>query len=591
VFYSVLILYRMTQHHKLQCNIYIHVVRSSCIFCLAGGLRTQFIFLFHNVSILLSTDPHNKESNIQYQFLSVCRLQQLAMPSRLTVVLVPLLMVVLLLEAAAMVWLCVAILPTRMAELCSDECSCDPERYNVDSTNPSLTKTSFNFLKYLRQLTIFIQYIPSFGNDTFLSEGLTELEEISVIFSHLRTIELGALNGLTNLKKLQLFGNEIREILPGTFEKMSRLQILNLENNLIKSLNVDAFSGLISLVELNLRTNKLQYVHPDTFLSLPKLKFVYLCNNLGLQIPTDRKFINSNTLSRLSLAYCNVSSVSVETFANVSALEELDLGRNNLRTVDINLLTALPKLSSLFLDGNPLQCDCQLKKVWRCCKDRNIQTEHGELAPKCDTPSEMKGMGWKVLEKVQCLQDIIEGYEDYNKTNNNETIILETHTEPFSYEVMEHLTQADIDRGREADDYTVTNTTTDTRKCKEVLQRVGRTQETETDTDTDTNTDTKQHGYVSTFLETYKIPVYVVPFCKCYNRQCHHSHHYHMQQRHANCSQYVHPYLGYKRHHLFNGTSLRSLCKQKSNTWLTMILCLHSFHFAVVCQSVCQRTL
>jgi len=45
--------------------------------------------------------------------------------------------------------------------------------------------------------------------------------------------------------------------------------------------------------------------------------------------------------------------------------------------------------------------------VWRWCKDRNIQTMYGELSPKCDTPSERKGMGWEVLDKVQCLQDNI----------------------------------------------------------------------------------------------------------------------------------------------------------------------------------------
>ena len=359
------------------------------------------------------------------------------MTSRLTVVLVSLLLVVLLLETAAIVWLCVVILPTRMAEQCSDECRCDAGSYNVDSTNLSITKTSFNFLKYFRQLTISSQYTPSFGNDTFLSEGLTELEEISVELSHLRTIELGALNGLTNLKKLELFNNEISEILPGTFEKMRRLQNLNLRNNSIGSLKFDAFSGLISLVELDLRNNKLQYVHPDTFLSLPKLKTVHLYDNLGLQIPTDRNLINLNSLSHLSIGYCNVSSVSVETFANVSALEWLDLSHNKLRTVDINILTALPNLSTLYLYGNPLHCDCQLKEVWRWCKDRNIRTVHGELAVKCDTPSEMKGMGWEVLEKVQCLQDNILDYENYNKTNNNYTTILETHTKPFRDEDME----------------------------------------------------------------------------------------------------------------------------------------------------------
>jgi hypothetical protein len=39
-----------------------------------------------------SPRPQNKHNNIQYQFLSLYRLQQLTMPSRLTVVLVSLLL-------------------------------------------------------------------------------------------------------------------------------------------------------------------------------------------------------------------------------------------------------------------------------------------------------------------------------------------------------------------------------------------------------------------------------------------------------------------------------------------------------------------
>jgi Leucine-rich repeat (LRR) protein len=329
------------------------------------------------------------------------------MPSRQTVVLVSVLLVVLLLKTFAMIWLCVVILPNRMTQPCSDECRCDPGRSDVINTNSSLTKTSFILLKYLRQLTICSQYIPSFRNDTFLSEGLTTLEEISVKFSHLRSIEQGALNGLTNLKQLDLFGNDLSEILPGTFEKMRHLQYINLRNNSIDSLNVGAFSGLISLIKLDLRTNKLLYVHPNTFLSLPKLKTLYLYDNPGLQIPTDHNLIISHPLSHLFISQCNVSSVSFETFANVSSLEWLDLSYNKLRTVDINILRALPKLSAIFLDGNPLHCDCQLQEVWRWCKDRNIQTVYKESAPKCNTPREMEGMGWEMLEKVQCLEDNI----------------------------------------------------------------------------------------------------------------------------------------------------------------------------------------
>jgi hypothetical protein len=74
---------------------------------------------------------------------------------------------------------------------------------------------------------------------------------------------------------------------------------------------------------------------------------VYLHSNGGHSIPTDRSFINSHSLSHLAISHCNVSSLSVEIFAKVSAMELLDKSDINLKTVDINILTALPKLSAL----------------------------------------------------------------------------------------------------------------------------------------------------------------------------------------------------------------------------------------------------
>jgi hypothetical protein len=122
-------------------------------------------------------------------------------------------------------------------------------------------------------------------------------------------------------------------------------------------------------------------------------------------------------LSRLDISRSNISSLSVETLANVSALELLDLTYNELETVDINILRTLPKLSTLYPNGNPLQCDCQLQEVWRWCEDRNIQTADRAIAPECDTPSEVKGLWWGVLEEGQCLEGNIEYYGDYNSTS------------------------------------------------------------------------------------------------------------------------------------------------------------------------------
>jgi hypothetical protein len=204
---------------------------------------------------------------------------------------------------------------------------------------------------------------------------------------------------------------------------MISLEDLYLQQNRIEHVDRAMFSGLVKLKSMDLGENKLQYIHPDTFLGLPNLENLNLGENSVLRISTDRNFINSPSLLHLDISQCNVSSLSVATFANVSAMKWLDLSYNKLRTVDITMLKAMPQLSTFSVHGNPLQCDCQLKEVWRWCVDRDIQTVFGRRAPKCETPKEVKGNWWGVLDNGQCLEGNIQFYGDYNNTRFNSTEI------------------------------------------------------------------------------------------------------------------------------------------------------------------------
>jgi Leucine-rich repeat (LRR) protein len=177
-----------------------------------------------------------------------------------------------------------------------------------------------------------------------------------------------------SLKNPGLDNNNIRKIIPVTFDNLGNLEYLDLRSNELQHLNSDVFSGLGKRDYIFLDRNKMQYLHPDTFLWLPNIIHTDLSHNPRLQIPTDCNFFNSRSLSQLDISHCNVSWLSVETFTNLSALEQLNLRGKKLSTVDINILTAFPKLSALYLNGNPLQCDCQLLKVWRRCEKRNIVT-------------------------------------------------------------------------------------------------------------------------------------------------------------------------------------------------------------------------
>ena len=215
------------------------------------------------------------------------------------------------------------------------------------------------------------------------------------------------------------------------------------------------FGGLVNLRRVILIGNKLQYLQPYTFIWLPKLQKSSLRSKRGLQILTNCTVINSHSVSQQLAADCNISSVSVETVSKVSAMKLLDLRYNKLGTVDISILRELPKLATLYLYGNRLQCDCQLQEVWRWCEDRNILTVFWEEVPVCDTPSEVMGRWWGLLEKGQCLEGNILYYGDYKSTR-------------YSYKSISlPITKA----------------------C------------------TDHKTDTKQHQLVSRFLKQYQVPV------------------------------------------------------------------------------------
>jgi Leucine-rich repeat (LRR) protein len=136
--------------------------------------------------------------------------------------------------------------------------------------------------------------------------------------------------------------------------------------------------GLTNLRDIRLNDNKIQYLHPDLFLRVSSLSSLYLKNNPMMNIPTDRHFINSPSLRQLYISDCNISSISVETFANVSGLELLDLSGSHLKYIDVNILTILPQLSTFHIYENPLQCVCQLQEVWRWCQNHNIKSVHYE---------------------------------------------------------------------------------------------------------------------------------------------------------------------------------------------------------------------
>jgi Leucine-rich repeat (LRR) protein len=269
-------------------------------------------------------------------------------------------------------------------------------------------------------------------------------------------MDVGAFNGLTKLSNLSLHYNPIIEIKPGTFETLSSLKSLELFANQLEHLDNDTFRGLFNLNFINLGSNKLQSLYPGTFSGLPNIRFIKLIDNPSLRIPTDGPFIQSQSLTHLDISLCDIISLSGETFANLPALEWIDVRFNQLRTVDVSIFTALPKLNLMLMYPNPIRCDCKLKELVQKCKDIAIWPGDVEVRLNCDTECEEVGK-W-----VSDLQGLSEGKCSITIYSNINSLHFSHYEINYVIGYMDSVKQ--------------------------------------------------QHGSISSFLKYYQLPVYAIPF-------------------------------------------------------------------------------
>jgi protein phosphatase 1 regulatory subunit 7 len=170
------------------------------------------------------------------------------------------------------------------------------------------------------------------------------------------------LRGLSNLRKIDLGANRIRIM---DEEELSGL--VNLEELWMGKNKIEKITGLEKLTKLrrlDLQSNRLEVVENLTS-QVDTLEEIYLAHNgittEGASQPTglaqDWKVLSVVDLQRNRLTSANV-------FAHIKTLEELWLSGNKISTLeDIQALSALPSLDTIYLEYNPLQEDPLYRKM------------------------------------------------------------------------------------------------------------------------------------------------------------------------------------------------------------------------------------
>lgn len=268
----------------------------------------------------------------------------------------------------------VSLTQPAVAQQCPQPCTCLKigQRSHVTCFNQSLTRIPEGLPDNVNSLDLRQNKISSL-TDVFHSN--TQFQRLDLSFNILSAVNTEDFNSSFNtLQELDLSSNNISSIEKQAFTNLPNLCVLRLSNNFIHLLDGEAFVGNSLIEEIYAANNVISSLTNDTFLNKPKLAVIDLSHNAIREIPQllfeslpsltvlnlhhnllqefdGGSMDQLNTVKTLDLSYNDLVNL---TNLALPELESLNLGWNNIQTIDSCMFCQTKNLTNLVLDGNPL---------------------------------------------------------------------------------------------------------------------------------------------------------------------------------------------------------------------------------------------
>ena len=307
--------------------------------------------------------------------------------------------------------------------------------------------TPVSTLNNLEQLDLSYNSMRSIPNQFF--QQMSRLVTFNANNNQISSITSTSFQGLgSSFQTLNLHDNNINIIGPDTFANLNGLKNLNMDNQLLSgTYSPNTFSGLENTLEsLSLSTTGFTQLHWSSVGRLAKLTSLKLSKN-SIQTVPGGTFVNLGLLQSLNLQSNAISKLKQTSFKGLQfTLEKIYLDNNDIETLDECVFHKFQKLEEIHLDGNPLNCDCQLTWLHDFIYARNPHV----IFWQCSKPQQHAGQFFKDVPRAEltCVTTPTNTVcEDYTITTTTVKSTSPSSTTPGSYPLflnISHVTAASM---------------------------------------------------------------------------------------------------------------------------------------------------
>jgi len=159
----------------------------------------------------------------------------------------------------------------------------------------------------------------------------------------------------TTLHYIDLSNNSITQIRMSDFSGYASISVLNLSNNGISDTDEDSFKELINVTHIYLSENNISYLPPSTFNQNANLRKLYLKHN-PLRIPPNKSILQSDSITYLDIAFCNITVLPAEIFTALPNLVAIRLDGNVLANITTETLEPLRNVEEIYMESEKVKC-------------------------------------------------------------------------------------------------------------------------------------------------------------------------------------------------------------------------------------------